>query len=117
MGGHALFWLSMGMGTPLILIGTGGRRFMPQPGPWMNRVKAGFGIMMLAVAIWLLERVIPAPLTLGLWAVLLAVTGVQLGALNLWGQAGRAPVREPDWSWCLLPPCFWPAPSAEPRTR
>ncbi|TDT39407.1 thiol:disulfide interchange protein DsbD [Halospina denitrificans] len=82
MGGHALFWLSMGMGTPLILIGTGGRRFMPQPGPWMNRIKAGFGIMMLAVAIWLLERVIPAPLTLGLWAVLLAVTGVQLGAFE-----------------------------------
>jgi Thiol:disulfide interchange protein len=85
MGGHALFWLSMGMGTPLILIGTGGRRFMPQPGPWMNRVKAGFGIMMLAVAIWLLERVIPAPLTLGLWAVLLAVTGVQLGAFEPMG--------------------------------
>lgn len=82
MGGHALFWLSMGMGTPLILIGTGGRRFMPQPGPWMNRIKAGFGIMMLGVAIWLLERVIPAPVTLGLWATLLAVTGVQLGAFE-----------------------------------
>ena len=82
MGGHALFWLSMGMGTPLILIGTGGRRFMPQPGPWMNRIKAGFGIMMLGVAIWLLERVIPAPLTLGLWATLFAVTGVQLGAFE-----------------------------------
>ena len=82
MGGHALFWLSLGMGTPLIIIGTGGRRFMPQPGPWMNRIKAGFGIMMLGVAIWLLERVIPAPLTLGLWATLLTVTGVQLGAFE-----------------------------------
>lgn len=82
MGGHALFWLSLGMGTPLILIGTGGRRFMPQPGPWMNRIKAGFGILMLAVAIWLLERVIPGPATLALWASLLAVTGVQLGAFE-----------------------------------
>ncbi|MYL22137.1 thiol:disulfide interchange protein, partial [Halobacillus litoralis] len=52
MGGLALFALALGMGTPLILVGTGGRRFMPQPGPWMNRIKAAFGILMLAVAIW-----------------------------------------------------------------
>ena len=88
MGGHALLWLSLGMGTPLIVIGTGGQRFMPQPGPWMNRIKAAFGIMMLAVAIWLVERVLPGPVALALWAVLLAVTGVQLGAFE---------PNEPGW--------------------
>nr|WP_286173259.1 MULTISPECIES: protein-disulfide reductase DsbD [Halomonas] len=86
MGGLALFALALGMGTPLILVGTGGRRFMPQPGPWMNRIKAAFGILMLAVAIWLLERVIPGPATLVLWALLLAVTGVQLGAFEPLGE-------------------------------
>lgn len=86
MGGLALFALALGMGTPLIIIGTGGRRFMPQPGPWMNRIKAAFGILMLAVAIWLLERVIPGPAALVLWALLLAVTGVQLGAFEPLGE-------------------------------
>ncbi|MGM0450793.1 MAG: protein-disulfide reductase DsbD [Pseudomonadota bacterium] len=86
MGGLALFTLALGMGTPLIAVGTGGRRFMPQPGPWMNRIKAAFGILMLAVAIWLLERVIPGPATLVLWALLLAVTGVQLGAFEPLGE-------------------------------
>lgn len=86
MGGLALFALALGMGTPLILVGTGGRRFMPQPGPWMDRIKAAFGILMLAVAIWLLERVIPGPATLVLWALLLAVTGVQLGAFEPLGE-------------------------------
>ncbi|WP_269844186.1 protein-disulfide reductase DsbD [Halovibrio salipaludis] len=86
MGGLALFALALGMGTPLILVGTGGRRFMPQPGPWMNRIKAAFGILMLAVAIWLLERVIPGPAALVLWALLLAVTGVQLGAFEPLGE-------------------------------
>lgn len=81
-GGLALFALALGMGTPLIIVGTGGRRFMPQPGPWMDRIKAAFGILMLAVAIWLLERVIPGPATLVLWALLVAVTGVQLGAFE-----------------------------------
>lgn len=85
-GGLALFALALGMGTPLIIVGTGGRRFMPHPGPWMNRIKAAFGILMLAVAIWLLERVIPGPAVLALWAVLLAVTGVQLGAFEPLGE-------------------------------
>ncbi len=86
MGGLALFTLALGMGTPLIVVGTGGRRFMPQPGPWMNRIKAAFGILMLGVAIWLLERVIPGPATLVLWAILMAVTGVQLGAFEPLGE-------------------------------
>lgn len=82
IGATALFWLGMGMGTPLLLIGTGGQRFMPRPGPWMDAIKALFGVLMLAVAIWLLERVLPGPVALALWAALLAVAGVQLGAFE-----------------------------------
>ncbi|MDX1589215.1 MAG: protein-disulfide reductase DsbD [Oleiphilaceae bacterium] len=82
VGGIALLFLGLGMGTPLLLIGTGGQRFMPRPGPWMDGIKALFGVLMLAVAIWLLERVVPGPVALLLWALLLAVAGVQLGAFE-----------------------------------
>jgi len=82
IGGTALLWLGLGMGTPLLLIGTGGQRFIPKAGPWMDGIKAVFGVLMLGVAIWLLERVVPGPLALGLWALLLAISGVQLGAFE-----------------------------------
>ncbi len=82
IGGTALFGLGLGMGTPLLVVGTGGQRFMPKAGPWMDGIKAFFGVLMLGVAIWLLERIIPGPAALGLWALLLAVSAVQLGAFE-----------------------------------
>jgi thiol:disulfide interchange protein DsbD len=82
VGGVALFMLGLGMGVPLILVAVGGRKFLPATGPWMNVVKAFYGIMLLAVAIWLVERLVPAWLALTLWGLLVAVTGVQLGAFD-----------------------------------
>lgn len=82
LGGLALLALGLGMGTPLILIGTTGGRLLPRAGHWMLAVKAVFGVGLLAVAIWLLARVIPGPLTLLLWAVLFALSGIYLGALE-----------------------------------
>ena len=82
IGGTALLGLGLGMGTPLVIVGTGGQRFMPKAGPWMDGIKALFGILMLGVAIWLLERIIPGPAALGLWALLFAVSAVQLGAFE-----------------------------------
>ncbi|HKK55431.1 protein-disulfide reductase DsbD [Marinobacter sp.] len=82
VGGVALFALGLGMGVPLILVAVGGRKFLPTTGPWMNVVKAFYGVMLLAVAIWLVERLVPAWLALTLWALLIAVTGVQLGAFD-----------------------------------
>ena len=82
VGGVALFALGLGMGIPLILVAVGGRRFLPSTGPWMNVVKSFYGIMLLAVAIWLMERLVPAWAALTLWGVLAAVTGVQLGAFD-----------------------------------
>ncbi len=81
-GGVALFALGLGMGIPLILVAVGGRRLLPSTGPWMNVVKAFYGVMLLAVAIWLLERLVPAWLSLVLWGLLVAVVGVQLGAFD-----------------------------------
>lgn len=82
IGGVALFSLGLGMGIPLILVAVGGRRLLPTTGHWMTAVKHFYGVMLLAVAIWLMERLVPAWLTLTLWGLLIAVTGVQLGAFD-----------------------------------
>lgn len=82
LGGLALFTLANGMGLPLLLIGTAAGRWLPRSGPWMNHVRAVFGIGFLAVALWMLERFLAGPVTLGLWGLLLLGSGVWLGALE-----------------------------------
>jgi thiol:disulfide interchange protein DsbD len=81
-GSGALFALSMGMGTPLLLVGASAGQVLPKVGPWMNTVKAGFGIMLIGVAIWMMDRVLPGGVTLVLWALLVFLTGVFLGAFE-----------------------------------
>jgi thioredoxin:protein disulfide reductase len=81
-GALSLFSLSMGMGLPLILAGTGGGHLLPKAGGWMEDIKRFFGVMMLGVAIWLLDRIIPDSVTLALYGLLLAVYGIWLGALE-----------------------------------
>ncbi len=95
LGGAALLTLGLGMGVPLIVIGASGGHLLPKAGAWMNSVKAVFGVGLLAVAIWLLERVIPASATLALWAALAIGSGVYLGAMDFsprqgWGQLWKA---------------------------
>ncbi|QSP93585.1 protein-disulfide reductase DsbD [Marinobacter salinisoli] len=82
IGGVALLSLGLGMGVPLILVAVGGRKFLPSTGQWMTAVKHLYGVMLMAVAIWLIERLVPAWLALTLWALLVAITGVQLGAFD-----------------------------------
>ena len=82
LGGAALLALGLGMGLPLLLIGTGGSRFLPKAGVWMNGVKSVFGVALLGVAIWLLERIVPANITMMLWGTLLISSGVFLGAFE-----------------------------------
>ncbi|MCZ6617013.1 MAG: protein-disulfide reductase DsbD [Gammaproteobacteria bacterium] len=95
LGGTALLALGLGMGLPLIVIGASGGHLLPKAGVWMNAVKAVFGVGLLAVAIWLLERVVPAGVALLLWAALAVTAGVYLGALDFsrregWGQLWKA---------------------------
>ena len=82
LGGSALFALSMGMGLPLLVIGTSAGTLLPKAGDWMNTIKSIFGVLMLALAIWMLERIIPGWVSLLLWGGLLIVSAVYLGALN-----------------------------------
>lgn len=82
LGGLALFAMGLGMGAPLLLIGLSAGKLLPKAGVWMDSVKAVFGVMMLGVAIWFLERILPSSVTLLMWAMLLILSGVYMGALS-----------------------------------
>jgi thiol:disulfide interchange protein DsbD len=74
-GGLALFALALGMGAPLVAVGASAGQLLPKAGPWMDGIKAAFGVMMLGVAVWMLSRILPGPVTLALWAALAFVSG------------------------------------------
>ncbi|MDD5065319.1 MAG: protein-disulfide reductase DsbD, partial [Phycisphaerae bacterium] len=82
LGGAALFVLSLGMGIPLLLIGTGAGKYMPRPGGWMDTVSHIFGVVMLAIAIWMLSRILPPAVSMLLLSALLIVVSIYLGALE-----------------------------------
>ena len=82
LGGLALFSLSMGMGAPLLVLGASAGKLLPKAGAWMETTKAVFGVMLLGLGIWLLERVAPAAATMALWAALLIVSAIYIGALS-----------------------------------
>jgi thioredoxin:protein disulfide reductase len=82
LGGAALFALSMGMGAPLIVIGTSTGKWMPKAGPWMDAVKNLFGVLLLVVAVWLLSRVLPGGISMMLYASLAIASAVYMGALE-----------------------------------
>lgn len=78
LGGAALFVMSLGMGAPLLLIGLGAGKYMPKPGGWMDSVSKIFGIVMLAVAVWMLDRVLPSIVVMYLWGILLIGAAIYL---------------------------------------
>lgn len=80
-GTLVLFAMGLGMGVPLLLVGTLGARLLPKPGDWMNRVKALFGFVLLGTAIFFVARVLPASLTLGLWGAWLLAIALSLLAM------------------------------------
>lgn len=82
IGGIALFIMGIGMGLPLLLIGAFGPKLLPHTGKWMVAIKNFMGVLMLAVAIWMLARIIPDWVTLLLWGALVIGCGVSLGALS-----------------------------------
>ena len=82
LGGIALFSMAMGMGVPLLLIGTSAGRYLPRAGAWMEVVKRIFGVALLGVAIYLLERVLPGWASLLAWASLLIVVAIYMGAID-----------------------------------
>jgi len=82
LGGVALFIMALGMGLPLLLIGTSARHLLPRPGPWMEAIKQFFGVLLLGVAIWLVSPVIPVLVQMLAWAALLIFSAIYLHALD-----------------------------------
>ncbi len=82
LGGAALFAMSLGMGLPLIVAGTLGGKYLPRAGGWMDAVKGVFGVVMLALALWIAERILPDWLVVLLAAALLITSAVYMGALE-----------------------------------
>ena len=86
LGGMALFAMSLGMGMPLVVVGVSAGKFMPKPGGWMTMVTAVFGVMMLGVAIWMLEKVLDSAFIMGLYAMLGLGFSLYLGAFEREGH-------------------------------
>jgi thiol:disulfide interchange protein DsbD len=78
LGGSALFSLAAGMSVPLMVVGGSAGDWLPKSGPWMTAVKRSFGLLLFAVAIWIVQPVLPSWTVLGAWGLLLLVTGFML---------------------------------------
>lgn len=94
LGGSALFVMSLGMGVPLLIIGTTAGRYMPRPGGWMQSVTLFFGVMLLAVAVWMLSRILPSFMSMALWMLLVVSSAIYAGALE--------PLKEGVSGWMKL---------------
>ncbi|AUB77017.1 protein-disulfide reductase DsbD [Pseudomonas sp. Lz4W] len=88
-GGLKLFALGLGMGAPLLLVATGGAAWLPKSGPWLVSVKNAIGVLLLGLAIALLSRVLPGPVTLLLIGLLAAGVSLFLGTLEFGYKAPR----------------------------
>lgn len=82
LGGLALFVMALGMGVPLLLIGTSAGALLPKAGAWMESVKQFFGVMLLALAIWIIQPLLPISVQMILWAALLIFSAIYLRALD-----------------------------------
>jgi thiol:disulfide interchange protein DsbD len=82
LGGAALFAMAIGMGVPLVAVGVSEGAWLPKAGPWMAGVKKFFGVLLLAVAIWIVSPVLPPMAVMLAWAALFVGSGVFLRALD-----------------------------------
>jgi len=82
LGGAALFAMGLGMGVPLLLLGASAGKLLPKAGDWLKATQSVFGVIMLAVAAWMLSRIIPPAVTMLLYAMLLILPSVYLRAID-----------------------------------
>jgi thiol:disulfide interchange protein DsbD len=92
-GGIALFAMAMGMGTPLLVVGASAGQLLPRAGAWMDTVKQVFGALMLAVAAWMLSRILPARIGLLVWMLPLAALAIVLWRSGLRSRPARFALR------------------------
>ena len=94
LGGSALFVMGFAMGSPLLLLGASAGKLLPKAGHWLNSTKALFGVIMLAVSVWMLDRILPASVTMLLTATLFIFPAIYVRALD--------PLPEQSSGWVKL---------------
>ena len=82
LGGAALFAMALGMGVPLIVVGVSEGALLPRAGAWMTGVRRFFGVLLLAVAVWVISPVLPGPLLMLAWAALFIGSAMFLRAID-----------------------------------
>jgi thiol:disulfide interchange protein DsbD len=82
LGGAALFAMALGMGAPLVAIGVSEGALLPKAGPWMKSVKQFFGVLLLAVAIWIVSPALPPAAAMLAWAAFAIGCAMFLRALD-----------------------------------
>ncbi|MEO8309252.1 MAG: protein-disulfide reductase DsbD [Pseudomonadota bacterium] len=92
-GGVALFSMAMGMGVPLLVVGASAGQLLPRAGAWMDTVKQAFGALMLAVAVWMLSRIIPERISFLLWILPLAALAIIFWRAGVRSSTGRLLMR------------------------
>lgn len=101
LGGTALFSLAMGMSVPLLLLGASAGALLPRAGAWMDEVKRFFGLVLLGVALWTVQPLLPAPWVLAVWGALAISAAVML----ITSRSDRES-RRPGRSQALWRPCL-----------
>ncbi len=91
LGGSALFMMGLGAGVPLLALGASAGKLLPKAGEWLNTTKSVFGVLMLAVAVWMLSRILPAWATMLLCAMWLIIPAIYLHAVD------PLPVKSSGW--------------------
>ncbi|MFQ3337658.1 MAG: thiol:disulfide interchange protein DsbD [Colwellia sp.] len=94
LGASALYALSLGMGLPLLVLGSSGGKLLPKAGAWMNIIKNIFGLLLLAVPIFLLERFIPEVASQVLWSLLILASASYFYVANQNHAAGQNPQQQ-----------------------
>ena len=102
LGGTALFVMALGMGVPLLIVGLSAGTLLPRAGAWMEAVKKGFGVLLLATAVWLVSPVIPAVVQMLAWAALLIIPAGILFVLRNTNRNVKAVGRNPIHPYYLV---------------
>ena len=82
LGGFSLFLMALGMGLPLIVVGVLGSSFLPKTGVWMISIKYFFGVVLLALALWIIHPILNIQILMFLWASLFIITAIYFKALD-----------------------------------
>ncbi|ODN41862.1 protein-disulfide reductase DsbD [Piscirickettsia litoralis] len=94
LGGSALFALGLGLGVPMLILGASGGKLMLKAGSWMNQIKTLLGLILIAMAIWMISRILSNAVMSLIWGLFLVISPIALGTLEaahtLWQRLIKA---------------------------